>query len=144
MPVGDNGALWRTGYRVRNVGPWRACGGRVLSALRWGTVTQVYDETPCGHGDTLARWVERCVECGVELGVRPPQEAELRQRIYQADMALGHIEQDAINRLAEDSPMLLIDVRLLDGVIALLRGVPLAQAFDSRSSWRDGPWGKGS
>jgi hypothetical protein len=50
--------------------------------------------------------------------------AGLRRRISDADQALGHIVQDAVNRLTEDSPMLLIDVRLLDGVVELLRDPP--------------------
>jgi seryl-tRNA synthetase len=45
----------------------------------------------------------------------------LTAALNQADMALGYITEDGINRLTEDSPMLLIDVRKLDGVVGILR-----------------------
>ena len=46
---------------------------------------------------------------------------ELYAALTAADMALGYIIEDAINRLTTDSPMLLIDVRKLDGVVEILR-----------------------
>jgi hypothetical protein len=45
---------------------------------------------------------------------------ESRERVEQAGSALRGIIDDAVNRLTKDSPMLLIDVRKLDGVMDAL------------------------
>lgn len=58
----------------------------------------------CDHGITLASYVERCVECGVEVVHRPPEEASLRAELERFREALHEIQAVGRDDLGRELP----------------------------------------